>query len=89
MVHTVIDTTIHCALDMSPNLRGKEVKIPNDWQNDHWEPTRDSMCERFSPLKEHCSPAWIDSDAGDTEVAEETIGFSRAARRAIARHSLG
>ena len=42
--------------------------------------------ERFSPLKKDCSPASFDVD-GETKAAEETVGFSRAARRAIAKHS--
>lgn len=91
--YTVTETVIHCALDRNPNLKGKEVEIPYDWRHDlsngihdRWEPTCDSMCEQFSPLKRGCSPASFDVD-GDTKAAEETVKFSRAARRAIAKHS--
>jgi hypothetical protein len=89
MVFTVTDTTIHCALDKNPHLKDKQVKVPNSWQNDNWMPIRDSMCERFRPLKEQRSPAWIDEDDTDADIAEETVGLSPTARRAIARHSLG
>jgi hypothetical protein len=74
---------------MNPNLKGKEVEVPNNWQNENWMPIRDSLCERFSPLKKNCTPAWINTDDTDADIAEETVGFSPAARRAIAKHSLG
>ena len=91
--YTVIDTVVHCALDRNPNLKGKEVEVPYKWRHDlsngihdRWEPTCNSMCERFTPLKQGCSPAVFDVD-GDTKATEETAGFSREARRAIAKHS--
>lgn len=91
--YTVTETVIHCALDRNPNLKDKEVEVPYDWRHDlnngihdRWEPTCNSMCERFSPLKKGCSPASFDVE-GETKAAEETVGFSRAARRAIAKHS--
>lgn len=91
--YTVTETVIHCALDRNPNLKDKEVEVPYNWRHDlnngihdRWEPTCNSMCERFSPLKKGCSPASFDVD-GETKAAEETVGFSRVARRAIAKHS--
>jgi hypothetical protein len=87
-VTTVTRTTAHCALDMNPNLKDKKIDIPNNWQNDNWEPIRDSMCEHFSPLKKGCNPAWVSEDDTDVDVAEETMGFSHAASCAIAKHSL-
>ena len=91
--YTVTETVVHCALDRNPNLKDKGVEVPYDWRHDlsngihdRWEPTCNSMCERFSPLKQGCSPASFDVD-GETKAAEETVGFSRAARRAIAKHS--
>jgi len=91
--YTVTDTVVHCALDRNPNLKDKEVEVPYDWRHDlsngihdRWEPTCNSMCEQFSPLKRGCSPASFDVD-GEIKAAEETVRFSRAARRAIAKHS--
>ena len=90
---TVIDTVAHCALDLNPYLKGKEIEVPYDWRHnldngiyDRWEATCNSMCERFSPRKRGCSPAAFDVD-GDIKAAKATVGLSRAARRAIAKHS--
>lgn len=91
--YTVTDTVVHCALDRNPNLKDKEVEVPYDWRHDlkngihdRWEPTCNSMCERFSPLRQACSPALFDVD-GEIDATGATVGFSLAARRAIAKHS--
>ena len=91
--YTILEESVHCALDRNPNLKDKDVEVPYDWQrdlsngiHDRWEPTCNSMCERFSPLKQGCSPASFDVE-GDVKAVEVTVGFSRAARHAIAKHS--
>lgn len=91
--YTVTDTVVRCALDRNPNLKDGHVELPYTWVrdlsngiHDRWEPTCNSMCERFSPLKQGCSPASFGVD-GDVKAAEQTIRFSRAVRRAIAKHS--
>ena len=91
--YTVTETVVHCALDRNPNLKGKEVEVPYDWQHDlnngiydRWGPTCNSMCDQFSPLRQGCSPATFDVD-GEIEAAAATVGLSLAASSAIAKHS--
>ena len=91
--YTVTDTTAHCALDRNPNLKDKGVEIPDDWRHDlsnglhdRWAFTCNSMCERYSPLRQGCTPATFDVD-GEVTAGDQTAGFSLAARRAIAKHS--
>ena len=90
---SVTDMVIHCALDRNPNLKDKEVEVPYDWRHDlnngihdRWGPTCNSMCERFTPLKQGASPASFDVD-GETKATEKAVRMSRAACRAIAKHS--
>lgn len=90
--YTVIDSQIHCALDMNPKLVRRQVEIPYDWQRDmangitdRWEPTRDGICEKYRPLPPGKPMAQFDVD-GDTTVEDVTVGFSGAARRAIRTH---
>ena len=91
--YTMTETVVHCALDRNPNLKGEEVEVPYDWRHDlrngiydRWAFTCNSMCERYSPLRQGCTPATFDLYREAT-AADQTAGFSLAARRAITKHS--
>lgn len=91
--YTVTDTIINCALDFNPNLKGKKVEVPYDWQHDlangikdRWPPTCGSMCGRYTALPEGAKPAHFDVD-GNTSSSDVTELFTRDARKAITKHS--